>query len=48
MAPDHTEDTQPTRPKKGEPVQIPVPKRSTWDRLISKVAKPKPANGDGS
>jgi hypothetical protein len=26
--------------------EIPVPKRSAWDRLLRKVAQPKPANGD--
>jgi len=33
--------TQPTQPKKGEPVEIPVPKRSEFDRLLAKAAKPK-------
>ena len=37
---------QRTQPEKGEPIEIPIPKRSTWDKLISKVAKPKPANGE--
>jgi hypothetical protein len=26
--------------------EIPVPKRSAWDRLLRKVAQPKPANGE--
>ena len=30
---------QKTQPKKGEPVEIPVPKRSAFDRLISKAEK---------
>lgn len=39
--------------KKDEPTQrtekgheIPVPKRSAWDRLLRKVANPKPDNGE--
>jgi hypothetical protein len=32
--------TQPTRPKKGEPVQIPVPKVSMIRAAIRKVAQP--------
>jgi hypothetical protein len=35
-----TPATQPTRPKKGEPVEIPVPKVSTFRAAIRKVAKP--------
>jgi hypothetical protein len=35
-----SEPTQPTRPKKGEPVEIPVPKVSTIRAAIRKVAKP--------
>lgn len=31
---------QKTKPKKGEPVDIPVPKRSTIDKLLKKAAKP--------
>jgi hypothetical protein len=31
---------QRTRPKKGEPLEIPVPKRSTIDRLLKKAAQP--------
>jgi hypothetical protein len=33
--------TQKTRPKKGKPVEIPVPKRSEFDGLLKKAAKPK-------
>ena len=40
------EPTQRTQPKKGEPVEIPVPKRKAWNRLLRKVAQPKPANGE--
>lgn len=32
--------TQKTQPKKGKPVEIPVPKRDTIDRLLRKAAKP--------
>jgi len=31
---------QKTQPKKGEPVEIPVPKRSTIDKLLRKSAQP--------
>jgi hypothetical protein len=31
--------TQKTRPKKGEPIEIPVPKRSTIDRVLTRAAK---------
>lgn len=34
------ERTQKTQPKKGEPVDVPVPKRSTIDRLLKKAAQP--------
>jgi hypothetical protein len=43
---DEKEPTQPTQPAEGEPVEIPVPRRSAWDRLLRKVAKPKPDNGE--
>jgi hypothetical protein len=33
--------TQKTRPKKGEPVEIPVPKRSAFDKLLDRAEKPK-------
>ncbi len=32
--------TQKTQPKKGKPVEIPVPKRSEFDRLLAKAEKP--------
>lgn len=35
-----TPETQPTQPKKGEPIEIPVPKISTIRAAIRKVAKP--------
>ncbi len=31
---------QKTKPKKGDPVEIPVPKRSTIDKLLKKAAQP--------
>jgi hypothetical protein len=34
------EPTQPTQPKKGKPVKIPVPKVSTIRAAIRKVAQP--------
>lgn len=30
---------QKTQPKHGKPVEIPVPKRSTFDKLVKKAAK---------
>lgn len=32
------EHTQKTRPKKGKPVEIPVPKREDFDQLVKKAA----------
>jgi hypothetical protein len=40
MPPDQTEPTQKTQPKKGKPIDIPVPKREDIERLLSKAAKP--------
>lgn len=34
------ERTQKTQPAKGEPVEIPVPKRKTIDALLKKAAQP--------
>lgn len=34
------ERKQQTQPEKGEPVEIPVPKRSTIDKLLKKAAQP--------
>lgn len=31
--------TQKTQPKQGEPIDIPVPKRSTFDKLVKRAAK---------
>jgi hypothetical protein len=36
---DHKEPTQKTRPKKGEPVTIPVPKKGDVLSFLEKVAK---------
>jgi hypothetical protein len=36
-----SQKTQKTQPKKGKPVEIPVPKRGEFDALIKKVARPK-------
>jgi hypothetical protein len=33
-----SERKQKTRPKKGKPVEIPVPKRGTFDRLLKRAA----------
>lgn len=42
MSNDKPQPTQKTRPKKGRPVDIPVPKRDDIERLLSKAAKPSP------
>ncbi|MCA1695854.1 MAG: hypothetical protein LC749_14600 [Actinobacteria bacterium] len=34
--------TQPTQPKKGEPIKIPIPKREDIEALLLKAAKPRP------
>jgi hypothetical protein len=34
---------QKTRPKKGKPVEIPVPKRGDVERLLKRAAHKKPA-----
>ena len=39
MGEDKARATQQTRPKKGKPVEIPVPKRSEFDRLLQKAAR---------
>ena len=38
---DGPEETQPTHPAKGEPTQIPVPKRRDVLAALEKVAKPR-------
>ena len=39
---DEKEPTQRTRPKKGEPIEIPVPTRGEIDDAIAKVSRPLP------
>ncbi len=39
------ERRQETRPKKGDPVEIPVPKRSAFDKLLKRAEKPSDARG---
>jgi hypothetical protein len=48
--PEPTQKTQPKGidPKTGEPyepVEIPVPKRSTWDRVLGRASKPLSQDG---
>jgi hypothetical protein len=31
--------TQQTQPKKGRPIEIPVPKRATWERVLRRAAR---------
>lgn len=42
MPDEKREPTQRTKPKKGKPIEIPVPKREAFDRLVKKAAKPRP------
>ncbi len=37
-----TEPTQLTQPKQGEPVQIPVPKREDFERVLRRAAQVPP------
>jgi hypothetical protein len=37
--------TQQTKPAKGEPVEIPVPTRSDWDKVVTRATKPVPQGG---
>lgn len=39
--------TQKTQPKKGKPVKIPVPKRSEFNKLLEKAAKPSATRRSG-
>jgi hypothetical protein len=41
MAQAKRQPTQKTQPKKGKPVEIPVPKRGDFDRLLKKATKRK-------
>jgi hypothetical protein len=34
------ERTQPTQPKRGDPIEIPVPTRGEIDRALERVARP--------
>jgi hypothetical protein len=36
---DKREPTQRTRPKKGKPIEIPVPKRGDFDKLLERAEK---------
>jgi hypothetical protein len=36
---DKSQPKQKTQPKKGKPVEIPVPKRGDFDRLVKRAAK---------
>jgi hypothetical protein len=40
---DEKEPTQQTQPKKGEPIEIPVPTRDEIDQALAKIAKPLPS-----
>jgi hypothetical protein len=46
IASERDEPTQETQPKKGAPVEIPVPKRSMWDRMLKKAARPTDTDED--
>ena len=39
MAQGKREPTQKTRPKKGKPIEIPVPRREDFDKLLRKAAR---------
>ncbi len=39
MAGDRQKPKQKTRPAKGKPIDIPVPKRGDFDKLLDKAAK---------
>lgn len=34
-----TPKVQETQPKKGEPIEIPIPKRETWEKLLTRAAR---------
>jgi hypothetical protein len=53
MTNDHAQEptpkTQPTQPKKGEPIEIPVPKEDDFEKLVRRAVKHRPApNQDDS
>ena len=39
MPKDESAPKQKTRPKKGKPIEIPVPKRGAFDKLIDRATK---------
>jgi hypothetical protein len=45
MSDDKREPTQPTKPKQGKPVEIPVPKRADVLRDLKKVVAPPRKSG---
>jgi hypothetical protein len=45
MADEKPHPKQKTQPKKGKPIEIPVPKRSEFDKLIKKATN-RPAKRD--
>jgi hypothetical protein len=42
MARERRQPTQKTQPKKGKPIEIPVPKRGDFERLLKKAARKRP------
>jgi hypothetical protein len=41
------ERTQKTRPKKGKPIDIPIPKREAFDKLVRRASKGSPGRRSG-
>lgn len=39
------EPTQPTQPKKGEPVEIPIPKEEDFEKLVRRAMPHRPPTG---
>lgn len=37
--------TQLTKPKKGDPIEIPVPKEDDFEKLVRRAVKDSPGNG---
>jgi hypothetical protein len=42
-SPQNAGKKQKTRPKKGKPIEIPVPKRRTIERMLKRAARKKPS-----
>lgn len=42
MPGDKPQPKQKTQPKKGKPVEIPVPKRGAFDRLLKRAVRSRP------